>query len=170
MQFFLFWLLWNVIVLIICLQQSVLLFDKHGMQFPLATVRNFCFTLLNSILSLPVMSFRFRFLQNASIGICWNVSSNVGSIFKSCQCCWSMLFCLEVSCYKWLIMEGMMLFYFYFVPQEEHVCLILQLFRFGFLIRVSSYPRFTNWFLVVLIWASNSEFVEQILLTRSAWL
>ena len=39
---------------------------------------------------------------------------------------------LEVSCYKWLTMEGMMFFYFYFVPQEERFCLILQLSRFGF--------------------------------------
>ena len=29
-------------------------------------------------------------------------------------------------------MEGMMLFYFYFVMQEEHFCLFMQLSRFGF--------------------------------------
>ena len=29
-------------------------------------------------------------------------------------------------------MEDMMLFYFYFFLQEEHFCLVLKLFRFGF--------------------------------------
>ena len=29
-------------------------------------------------------------------------------------------------------MEGMMLFYFHIVPQEGHICLILQLPQFGF--------------------------------------
>ena len=113
----------NVVVLIICLQQNVLLFDKHGVHFPLATVRDFCFTLLNSILLQLMMSFRFRFLPYTGIGVCWNVSFNVAAIFSRCQCCWSMSFgfflCLAASCYKWLIMEGMMLFYFYFFGKKN---------------------------------------------------
>ena len=40
--------------------------------------------------------------------------------------------CLKVTCYKWRIIEDMMLFCFCFIPQEEHFCLILQLSRFGF--------------------------------------
>lgn len=43
------------ILLKICLQQIVLLFDKHGVQFPLAMVKFFLFSLLNSILLLPMM-------------------------------------------------------------------------------------------------------------------
>ena len=46
-------------VLIICWQQSVLLFDKHGVHFPFPTVKDFRFTLLNSILIPPVMPFDF---------------------------------------------------------------------------------------------------------------
>ena len=57
-------------VLIVCVQQSALLFDKHDVQFPLATVRDFRLTFLNSIVLLPMMSFRFRFFRNASIKVC----------------------------------------------------------------------------------------------------
>ena len=39
----------NLKLFLICLQQSALLLDKHGVHFPLATVRDFRFTLLNSI-------------------------------------------------------------------------------------------------------------------------
>ena len=46
------------------LSATVLLFDKDGVNFPLATVRDFHFTLLNSILLPSMVSFRFRFLQN----------------------------------------------------------------------------------------------------------
>ena len=66
--------------LIMCLKQSVLLFDKHCVHCPFATVRTFFFILLNSLLLLPMMSFRFQFPRNASIGLFWNIFCNVGQI------------------------------------------------------------------------------------------
>ena len=83
-----------MVVLNISLQQSVVLFDNHDVQFLLATVRDFRFN------------------------VCF--------------------LCLEVSCYKQVIMKGMIPFYFYFVPQEEHFCLIFQLPRFG--LQPKSFP------------------------------
>ena len=62
-----------------------------------------------------------------------------------------------------------MLSYFYFALQEQQFSLIFNFLDLVFN-RVFAYPCFTNRSLIALTWASNSEFVQQILLIRRAWL
>ena len=135
--------------------------DKLSVQFLLDTVRDFHFTLLNSILLISVMSSSFRFQGNASIAVCWNASSNVGSIFNRCQCCWSMFF----------MFGGVLLKVF---DNVRHNVFLLLFHKkkswFGFQSDVFHTQVLQIDLLIKLIWASNSEFVEQILLTRSDWL
>ena len=58
-----------LLFMIVFQQHSGQLFDIRSMHCPFATVKAFRFILLNSILLLPIMFFRFQFLQNYIIGV-----------------------------------------------------------------------------------------------------
>ena len=72
------WLLLNVVVCTICLQQRVLLLAKHGVHLPCILFVNFLLTLPFSINLVPIMSLRFLFRRKAKIGGFWNISAKFG--------------------------------------------------------------------------------------------
>ena len=78
----LLWLLWIVVVFVICLQHSVLSFGKHGLHFPGYLLLDCLTRSLNSILLPLKTSFKLWFLRNFNIGSCWNV---VNKIVRSCR-------------------------------------------------------------------------------------
>ena len=78
----LLWLLWIVVVFIICLQRSVLSFGKHGLHFPGYLVLDCLTRSLNSILLPLRTSFKLWFLRSFNIGSCWN---DVNKIVRSCR-------------------------------------------------------------------------------------
>ena len=71
-----FWVCWllKVDVVVIWLQHRVLLFQKHGKHFPGFKVLLFIFfTMLFSILLLPMWSLRFLLSLKAATGLFWKV-------------------------------------------------------------------------------------------------
>ena len=88
------WLLLNVVICIICLQQRVLLLSKHGGNLRCILLANFLLTLPFSINLVPIMFLSFLFRRKAKIGGFWNISTIFGFICRRCQCFTSISFFL----------------------------------------------------------------------------
>ena len=142
------WLLWTIVVLIICLQQSVLLFDKHGVQFPLARVGAFVslYWILYCYYLWHHSGFDFNeMLVRGFFKMCSLKLDLLSTGVSAVEVCFS---CLEVSCYKGLIMEDMTLFTL-FCSTRRTLLSNFKTFLIFFSITVFSYPHFTNWSLVL---------------------
>ena len=77
------WLLLKCSVFIICLQQSVLEFEKHCEHFPLLNLLPLLLFLLCSFQSI-VSGFRFLFLRKANRGLFSNTFLSSGLTFNMC--------------------------------------------------------------------------------------
>ena len=71
---------------ITCWQESVVLFAEHGEHLPFFIILLCFFTLLCSILLLPIISFKFLLRLKAVTSSFWKISFNVLFINKMFQC------------------------------------------------------------------------------------
>ena len=78
------WLLLKCSILVTCLEQSVLEFEKHGEHLPLVNLLVSCF-LFFSIVFPPIICIRFLFLRKANRGLFSNNFFSSGLIFNMCQ-------------------------------------------------------------------------------------
>ena len=157
------WLLLNVVVCTICLQQRVLLLAKHGVHLPCILFVNFLLTLPFSINLVPIMSLRFLFRRKAKIGGFWNISARFGFICRRCQCFITFSFILgSVLLYLWQFLS-----FFCFKSCSLFCKLALSI---CYSINDLLYPHLWNWLIIFAIWLMNSCCEEQICFICKAWL
>ena len=163
------WLLLNVVVCTICLQQRVLLLARHGVHLPCILFVNYLLAVPFSINLVPIMSLRFLFRRKAKIGGFRNISARFGFICRRCQCFITISFILGTVLLYLSDKEVFVSVSFFFSFKSCYLsCKLALLICCS--INNLSYPPFWNWLIIFAVWLKNSCCEEQIRFIRKAWL
>ena len=163
------WLLLNVVVCSICLQQRVLLLVKHGVNLPCILFVNFLLTLPFSINLVPIMSLRFLFWRKVKIFGFWNISAIFGFMCRRCQCFITTSFILG-SVLLYLGDKGIFVTVSFFFSFKSYSLSCKLALLICCSVNDLSYPRFWNCLIIFAVRFKNSCREEQIHFIRKAWL